>query len=138
MLWMTAIEERAQPWRPDDTFAARLVLVRHQTGLSQQEAAEMSGIPHRTWEGWEQRPERIPANYPEVCRRISAALGVDYGWLMMGDELTEREGGANLSAHNPRYGAHMTALGFEHDELFPGAGYEHPRPNLEAVAGEPD
>jgi transcriptional regulator with XRE-family HTH domain len=77
--------DETQAWRPEDTFGARLVLVRRELGLSQSEAAERCGISGATWATWELG--RSPRNMPRQVDKISDALGVDRDWLMWGGQL---------------------------------------------------
>jgi transcriptional regulator with XRE-family HTH domain len=76
-----------QPWRPEDSFGARLALVRQYLGgWNVARTARRCGIDDQAWRNWEAGRNR-PQDYPAVCRRISDALGADYVWLMIGGPL---------------------------------------------------
>ena len=83
---MTAAMTSA-PWVPTDTFGMRLVMVRAQKGLSQEEAAARCGLKASTWATWEKPNGAKPRGLEEVIRKISSGLGVDRGWLMFGGPL---------------------------------------------------
>lgn len=75
--------EEAQPqvpWIPRNTFAARLLLVRHELGISQEEAAAKCGLDDGSWSNWENGT--IPRQQGKVVQTISEALGVDREWLI--------------------------------------------------------
>lgn len=72
-------------WRPTDTFGARLLLIRHEMGTTQVEAAERCGLDDGSWSNWENG--RVPRNLPEVVHKIAQALGVERDWLMWGGDL---------------------------------------------------
>jgi transcriptional regulator with XRE-family HTH domain len=72
-------------WVPRDTFAARLVLVRADHGLTQEQAAGACGLNRATWRLWEAGGS--PRNMAEVVARISEGLGVDRDWLLWGGPL---------------------------------------------------
>ncbi len=82
---MNAPTEQQAPWRPSDTLANRLLLVRTEYGLSQREAAERCGIPFGSWQGMEKG--RQSRGLDVKVARISLALGVDRDWLMWGGAL---------------------------------------------------
>jgi transcriptional regulator with XRE-family HTH domain len=69
---------------PRNTFGARLVLLRHDLGLSQEEAADLCGVKRPTWATWEKGS--IPRGQAEIARKISRATGYDLGWLLYGPE----------------------------------------------------
>lgn len=52
-LTVVALVDPNHAWVPDDSFAARLVLIRKQLGLSQEEAATRCGLKPSTWFSWE-------------------------------------------------------------------------------------
>lgn len=74
---------------PEGTFGERLRLIRVATPLdtheqmSQREAAEKAGIGFESWNKWE-RGLHTPSNMADAVAKISAAFGVDPGWLMWG------------------------------------------------------
>lgn len=73
-------------WVPDlSTFASRLAAIRHQMGWNIKEAALACGIKPQSWRGWELGGHR-PREYPELCQLIADRTGVDYVWLMTGQD----------------------------------------------------
>ena len=71
---------------PLETFGTRLAIVRQYLGgWNVARAARACGIDAQTWRNWE--AGRYPNNQEAVCRRISEALTIDYGWLMAGSEV---------------------------------------------------
>jgi hypothetical protein len=71
-------------WIPEDTFGARLALIRqHLGGWNVKRAADFCGIDDQQWRNWESGRNR-PRDYPVVCRRICSRTGVALSWLMMG------------------------------------------------------
>ncbi|EFG75282.1 hypothetical protein HMPREF0591_4845 [Mycobacterium parascrofulaceum ATCC BAA-614] len=77
------------PWIPDtDSFAARLVLVRHEMGWNAKEAALACGISPQSWREWELSGRR-PRDYEGVCKQIAARTKCDLIWLMVGDPRPE-------------------------------------------------
>ena len=72
-------------WVPADTFGARLMLLRHQLGLSTEEIAGRCDLKTPTWSTWERGAS--PRNMPGVVARITLATGVDRDWLMWGGPL---------------------------------------------------
>jgi transcriptional regulator with XRE-family HTH domain len=68
-------------WRPsDDTFGARLALIRQAKGWSMTQAAQECGVPMHSWRRWERNADR-PRDYIELCTRIAARTDVDLAWL---------------------------------------------------------
>ena len=66
----------------DDTFGARLALVRQRMGWGNvKEAAIACGLPVESWRNWE-RDGRLPRDLFSVCRAVSERTGADLGWLM--------------------------------------------------------
>lgn len=73
-------------WIPEDTFGARLALVRQQLGgWNVKRAAAHCGIEPENWRRWE--AGRLPRDVSTVARQIARATGVDYRWLMLGGPL---------------------------------------------------
>lgn len=71
---------------PEDTFAVRLAIVRaHLGGLNIRRAAELCDINHENWRRYESG--KLPRDLQALCRKISAATGISYKWLMVGGEL---------------------------------------------------
>jgi transcriptional regulator with XRE-family HTH domain len=77
-------------WRPEDTLATRLYVMRKQMGLSQREAALKTGVPFGTWQGMEEGrgTRHIAVHVQKIC----AQLGVDREWLMWGGPLDGGDG----------------------------------------------
>lgn len=86
-------ETTPRGWVPSDTFAARLVLARHQRRLTQQEAADVCGVSRATWALWE--GGAFPRNMPQVISKIAAGMGIDRDWLMWGGPLGDPTGPNN-------------------------------------------
>ena len=71
-------------WVPrDDTFGARLALVRQRFGWNMKEAALACGLPQNSWVEWETK-NRSPRNLADVAEKISEYTGADDYWLMTG------------------------------------------------------
>lgn len=74
----------ARAWVPtDDTFAARLAMVRHRSGWNIKEAAVACGVPPASWRLWEIDGAR-PRDQVAAARLISGAAGCDFQWLLLG------------------------------------------------------
>lgn len=76
------------PRIPADTFAARLLLVRHELGLSVDEISAQCGIASATWSTWERGTR--PRDKEMVVRAIAEATGYDAAWLMFGAQFPLR------------------------------------------------
>lgn len=73
------------PWVPEtDSFAVRLVLVRHKMGWNAKEAALACGIKAQSWREWELSGRR-PRDYEGICKQIAARTQCDLIWLMAGN-----------------------------------------------------
>jgi len=72
-----------------DTLAARLILLRHEMGWSQREAAEATGVPYGTWQGMESGRETRGLDRHIVA--IAANSGYDRDWLIWGGPLHPSE-----------------------------------------------
>jgi transcriptional regulator with XRE-family HTH domain len=97
-------------WVPTDTFAGRLILVRKELGLGQEEAAQRCDLKPSTWATWELG--RSPRNLVQVVRTIHERLGVDRDWLMWGGPLRSRcfahlPGQDDPYPPKPRIGRHL-------------------------------
>lgn len=77
---MTASDQ--EPWIPQDTFGARLALVRQRMHWNIAEAATACGLGDENWRQWERG--RSPRNLQDVAEAIAARTGCDLTWLMMG------------------------------------------------------
>ena len=71
---------------PHDTFAARLVLLRHDLRMTQQEVADLVGVKRGAWNTWEDG--RIPREQAVIAKRISDATGYDLRWLLYGQPVS--------------------------------------------------
>lgn len=75
---------------PRDSFALRLVAMRHELDLSQDAAAERCGLKASTWATWENGAR--PRAMNDVVEKIADGLGFDRGWLMFGGAPTRQDG----------------------------------------------
>lgn len=76
---------------PADTFALRLVIVRHHAGrLSIEQAAKECGLNPGNWQRWEDGAR--PRDRIEVSQTISERLRIDLDWLMFGGPLAGARG----------------------------------------------
>lgn len=66
------------------TFGERLKLARADCGMTQQELAERSGVNRVTIANLERGDVDSPRAL--TARRLAAALGIDTGWLMTGND----------------------------------------------------
>lgn len=73
-----------ETWTPEDTFPARLALVRQRMGWNVQRAADECALDDQSWRNWERGTK--PRELDEVVRKIASATGCDPVWLMFGDE----------------------------------------------------
>jgi transcriptional regulator with XRE-family HTH domain len=73
-------------WVPEDTWGARLALVRQHMGWNYEQAGKACDIEPETWRQWEKRG-RSPRKIHEIARRIASVSGANYVWLMAGGEL---------------------------------------------------
>jgi transcriptional regulator with XRE-family HTH domain len=89
-------------WVPEDSFGARLALVRQHYGWNVKAAAERCQIPVESWRNWE-RDHVLPSRYLDVVRTIADATGADYDWLLDG-----RRFPSPRSAHTTRYAERVT------------------------------
>jgi transcriptional regulator with XRE-family HTH domain len=74
-----------QGWIPtDDTFGARLALVRQRMGWGNvKEAAMACGVPAGSWRNWE-RDGRLPRDLAKIAALIAERTGADCDWLIRG------------------------------------------------------
>lgn len=75
----------AQDWIPEDTFGARLALVRQHRGWNTTQAADAAGLNDQSWRNWEHG--KSVQRFELVCRKIAAASGCSLTWLLQGGEL---------------------------------------------------
>ena len=81
-------------WVPGDSFALRLIILRHELGLTQREAAVRCGLDDGSWSNWENGAN--PRNMAKVVQQIHSATGVYMPWLMWG-VMPDGEGSSILS-----------------------------------------
>jgi hypothetical protein len=67
----------------DDTFAARLALVRLRMDWNVKEAAREVGVPAASWRAWE-RDGAMPRRQVEIAGLIAERTGCDFMWLLAG------------------------------------------------------
>ena len=84
-------------WVPGDTFAARLILLRRELGLTTDELADLCGIKRATWSTWERGA--APRKMGAVVAQIALATGVSRDWLMWGGPLADPNGPSRLLRH---------------------------------------
>lgn len=86
---MSETVDLTQPgnWVPEDTFGARLALVRQHMNWNVAEAARACGFNDETWRQWEKKGH-TPRGVYEVARKISRVTGCSYDWLVLGGDLT--------------------------------------------------
>lgn len=70
------------PWVPEDSFGARLALVRQAMHWNVKEAAEACGLNDQSWRNWEDG--KRCRDLVEVASKIHAQTGVDVTWIVMG------------------------------------------------------
>ena len=76
-------------WVAEDTWGARLALVRQRMGWNYEQAGQACTIEPETWRQWE-KVGRSPRKIHEVARRIADVSGANYVWLMAGGPLRSR------------------------------------------------
>lgn len=76
------------PWIPENSFGARLRMVRRELGLSVEDVADVCGLSASTWSYWERGGH--PQKMNETVDKITQATGVDRDWLMWGSVPTSR------------------------------------------------
>lgn len=78
-------QEHDAAWVPADSLANRIVLIRRELGIPQDEAAARVGITKRIWRGMEEG--RSTRNEVEVLTRVAEAFNVSRDWLIFGGPL---------------------------------------------------
>jgi hypothetical protein len=81
-----------QAWRPADSLAARLVVMRHELKISQREAALRSGLSFGEWQSMENGAQARAIDRKVAA--IAAAFNLDRDWLMWGGALSDPSGAA--------------------------------------------
>jgi len=75
-------------WIPrDDSFGARLALVRQRMGWDNKQASLECGLPQSSWLRYESGS--LPRDFVTVASKISKRTGVDAMWLMTGDSTSK-------------------------------------------------
>jgi transcriptional regulator with XRE-family HTH domain len=82
ILCMSASPTPQRREQPRDTFSSRLVLLRHDLGISQAQAARLCGVSQAAWSNWE--GGEIPRDQGSVVNKIAVATGYRREWLMWG------------------------------------------------------
>lgn len=92
---------QSEAWIPSDTFARRLVDIRHEKRLTVEQAAEATGLSPATWSTWERGAK--PQKMDVVVAKIALGLRVNRDWLMWGEQaaLTAGEGSSATTARYP-------------------------------------
>jgi transcriptional regulator with XRE-family HTH domain len=70
------------PWVPEDTFGARLALVRQHLGWNVTEAATACGLTGQSWHNWE--AGSLPRDLVGTAAKIAEATGCEARWLVLG------------------------------------------------------
>lgn len=78
----TAALVTIEAWEPEDTFGARLALIRQRFHWNVTEASAATGIPAATWTKWEEGSQ--PRDYIGTCEKIAASVGCSTKWLVEG------------------------------------------------------
>lgn len=90
-------------WRPRDTLANRLRLLRAELHLSQREFGDRCQIPASQIQSIEDG--NSPRGLDTKVKKIVMAFGVDRDWLMWGGDLAspdgDGDGGARMPPRNP-------------------------------------
>lgn len=78
---MTSTDHRSN-WVPEDSFGARLALIRQAMKWNVKEAAEACGLNDQSWRNWEDG--RRCRDLIAVAERIAKATDIDIAWIVMG------------------------------------------------------
>jgi len=103
-LAMTSAVER-EDWRPDDTLAARFLLVRTQLGKDRKAFAAMTGLTENQLQSIESG--RSPRDLATKVHQVHLVTGVDREWLMWGGPLRDR--GSNAAGGRVLTSRHRSA-----------------------------
>lgn len=101
---------------PRDSFALRLVALRHDLELSQEEIADLCGVKRPTWATWEKGS--VPRNQAEVARKISEATGYSLSWLLFGSTPPSPDGPADEIGPG-RFQVRVLAQEHRHKQIYP-------------------
>lgn len=108
---MSTSHAESRTWRPKDTLAHRVMLMRTELGLSQREAAMQSGVSFGTIQGVESG--RTPRNEVATLAKLAKAFHVDRDWLIWGGPLDTEDvvdpgpGVSGEAADTARYTPHL-------------------------------
>jgi len=91
---MTETTPNAEPWVPDDTFGARLALIRQRLHLNVKQAAELCELNYQSWHNWEHGS--LPRDVYETAEKIAGATGCSQRWLLLGGNLPPEVDGPDL------------------------------------------
>lgn len=84
MTTSTEVQTGGEGWTAtDDSFGARLALVRQRMGWNITQAARECGLGSESWRLWEQAG-RMPVRLTTICMAIATKTGCDYLWLCHG------------------------------------------------------
>lgn len=76
-------------WIPEDTFGARLAVIRAKKRWNVLRAATECGLDSSSWTNWE-RDINKPQDYEMVCKKVARAFGCDLNWLANGGPMPAR------------------------------------------------
>lgn len=79
-----------EPWVPEDTFGARLALIRQRMYWNVKQAAEGCGLNYQSWHNWEHGG--LPRDLVGTARQIARATGCNERWLVLGEKWTKNKG----------------------------------------------
>ncbi|WP_049904069.1 helix-turn-helix domain-containing protein, partial [Rhodococcus aetherivorans] len=85
---MTTAEKAQDARKPHDNLPLRLVMLRHECGVSQRQAAARIGVTPRVWQGMEEG--RNTAGLLEILQKVSDEFGYDLHWLTWGGPLEQK------------------------------------------------
>ena len=85
---MTTAEKPRHSRVPHDSLPLRLVMLRHECGVSQKKAADRIGVTARVWQGMEEG--RNTADLLSILKRIADEFDYDLDWLTWGGPLERR------------------------------------------------
>ena len=72
--------------RARDTFALRLLAIRHEMDMTQEEIADLVGVKRAAWNTWEHGA--IPQRQADIVKKIADATGYERDWLLYGGQLS--------------------------------------------------
>lgn len=108
----TSLLEDGEPWVPEDTFGARLALIRQRMSWNVKEAAEACGLTGQSWHNWENGS--LPRDLYKTVTLIADAAGCDRTWLLMGGPIGKK--------WTKNMGPDLEVLDGEGEDPIPGPG----------------